>query len=67
MDYDDTTMAQPLRWTLHWSGLMLSERRGWFARLWQSVCALRTRYGLRVRSHWWESELQVEALAGLPA
>ena len=36
-------------------------------RLWQSVCALRTRYGLPARSGWWESELQVEALAALAA
>ena len=67
MDYDDVTIDEPLRWPLHWSGLMLSERWAWFDRLWQSACALRTRYGLPVRSGWWESELQVEALAALAA
>ena len=67
MDYDDVTIDEPLRWPLHWSGLMISERWAWFDRLWQSVCALRTRYGLPVRSGWWESELQVEALAALAA
>ena len=46
---------------------MISERWAWFDRLWQSVCALRTRYGLPVRSRWWQSELQVEALAPVAA
>lgn len=63
MDYDDVTMDDPLRWPLHWSGLMLCERWAWFDRLWQSVCAPRSRYGLPVRSRWWESDLEVEALA----
>jgi pullulanase/glycogen debranching enzyme len=67
VDYDDVTFDDPLRWPLHWSGLMIGERWAWFDRLWQSVCALRTRYGLPVRSGWWESELQVEALAALAA
>jgi hypothetical protein len=67
VDNDDVTIDEPLRWPLHWSGLMISERRAWFDRLWQSVCALRNRYGLPVRSRWWESELQVEALAALAA
>jgi hypothetical protein len=67
VDYDDIRLDEPLRWPLHWSGLMVSERWVWFDRLWQSVCALRTRYGLPVRSRWWESELQVEALAALAA
>jgi hypothetical protein len=42
---------------------MISERWAWFAWLWQAVCALRTRHGLPLRSGWWESGLQVEALA----
>lgn len=67
MDYDDVTIDEPLRWPLHWGGLMIPERWAWFDRLWQSVCALRTRYGLPVRSGWWESELQVDALAALSA
>jgi hypothetical protein len=67
VDYDDVTMDEPLRWPLHWSGLLISERWAWFDRLWQAVCALRTRYGVPVRSGWWESELQVEALAALAA
>ena len=28
MDYDDVTIDEPLRWPLHWSGLMISERVG---------------------------------------
>ncbi len=67
MDYDDVTIDEPLRWPLHWSGLMIAERWAWFDRLWQSACVLPTRYGLPVRSGWWESELQVEALAALAA
>ena len=67
MDYDDVTFDEPPRWPLHWSGLMMCDRWAWFDRLWQSVCALGTRYGLPVRSGWWESELQVEALAALAA
>jgi hypothetical protein len=67
VDYDDVTIDEPLRWPLHWSGLMMCERWAWFDRLWQSVCAMRTRYGIPVRSGWWESELQVEALAALAA
>ncbi len=66
MDYGDVTMDEPLRWPLHWSWLMISERWAWFDRLWQSVCALRTRYGLPVRSLV-AVELQVEALAPLAA
>jgi hypothetical protein len=31
------------------------------------VCPLRIRYGLPVRSGWWECELQVEALGALAA
>ena len=56
MDYDDVTIDEPPRWPLHWSGLLISERWAWFDRLWQSVCALRIRYWLPVRSGWWESE-----------
>jgi len=67
VDYDDVTMNEPVRWPLHWSGLLISERRAWFDRLWHSVCALRTRYALPVRSRWRESEFQVEALAALAA
>lgn len=67
-DYDDVTIDNdPLRWPLHWSSLMKSERWAWFDRLWQSVCSLQNRYGLPVRSRWWESELRVEALAALAA
>ncbi|WP_249011006.1 hypothetical protein [Conexibacter sp. DBS9H8] len=40
-----------------------SERRAWWEQLWTDVCDLRRRYGLAVRSRWWEDEIQVEALA----
>jgi hypothetical protein len=55
------------RWPLDWRGLYPRERWLWFERLWTDVCLLRDRYGLPVRSGWWESELQVEALAALAA
>jgi hypothetical protein len=68
VDYDDVTIdPDPLRWPLHWSGLMASERWASFDRLWQSVCALQHRYRLPIRSRWWEDEIQVEALAALAA
>jgi hypothetical protein len=44
-----------------------ADRRHWWQALWLDVCALRTRYGLPVRSRWWEDEIQVEALAALAA
>jgi hypothetical protein len=68
MDYDDVTIDDdPLRWPLHWSGLMKSERWAWFDRLWQATCSLRVRYRLPVRSAWWQDDIQVEALAALAA
>jgi hypothetical protein len=41
--------------------------REWFEDLWLDVCRLRERYTLPVRTRWWESPLQVEALAALAA
>ncbi len=41
--------------------------RAWFEDLWLDVCRLRERYALPVRSHWWESPIQVEVLAALAA
>jgi hypothetical protein len=41
--------------------------RDWFEDLWLDVCRLRQRYMLPVRTLWWESPLQVEALAALAA
>jgi hypothetical protein len=55
------------RWPLTWRGLYPRERRLWFERLWDDVCALRERYRLSVRSGWWEDELQLEALSALAA
>jgi hypothetical protein len=42
-------------------------RRRWFDQLWDDVCALRLRYGLPVRSRWWEDDIQIEVLAALAA
>jgi hypothetical protein len=55
------------RWPLDWRGLYPRERWMWFERLWSDVCALRERYGLAIRSGWWEHPIQVEALAALAA
>jgi hypothetical protein len=41
--------------------------RAWFEQLWHEVCRLHERYMLPVRSRWWESPIQVEALAALAA
>jgi hypothetical protein len=41
--------------------------RAWFEQLWLDVCRLRERYSLPVRTRWWESPLQVEALAAIAA
>jgi hypothetical protein len=41
--------------------------REWFWDLWLDVCRLRERYRLPLRTRWWESPLQVEALAALAA
>jgi hypothetical protein len=54
-------------WPLDWRGLYPGERWRWFEQLWSDVCMLHDRYGLAVRSGWWEYEVQVEALAALAA
>ncbi|HET9073754.1 MAG TPA: hypothetical protein VFN48_04175 [Solirubrobacteraceae bacterium] len=48
-------LSHPLLWRRFWE------------LLWDDVCSLRRRYGLPVRSRWWEDEVQVEALAALAA
>jgi hypothetical protein len=55
------------RWPLDWRGLFPRERWMWFEQLWSDVCMLRDRYGLAIRSGWWENDLQLEALAALAA
>jgi hypothetical protein len=54
-------------WPLHWRELYPRERWLWFEQLWRDVCMLRDRYGLAIRSSWWENEIQLEALAALSA
>lgn len=61
--WEDETPAA--RWPLDWHGLYPRERRLWFEQLWSDVCMLRARYGLAIRSGWWEDQVQVEALAAL--
>jgi hypothetical protein len=55
------------RWPLDCQGLYPRERWMWFEQLWADVCMLRERYHLAVHAHWWEDQLQVEALAALAA
>ena len=50
---------------LDWRGLDCQERCEWFERLWHDVIELAQRYRLPVQSRWWESGIQVEALAAL--
>jgi hypothetical protein len=64
---DDWDGAPAPRWPLDWRGLYPRERWLWFEQLWSDVCMLRRRYGLAVRSGWWENELQLEALSALAA
>jgi len=71
-EYDDRDVEDQLtegsaRWPMSWHGLYPRERWLWFEQLWSDVCMLRGRYPLPLRSGWWESELQVEALAALAA
>jgi hypothetical protein len=56
------------RRVLSWRQLNRSAGQNrWWQVLWLDVCSLRSRYGLPVRSRWWEDEIQVEALAALAA
>jgi pullulanase/glycogen debranching enzyme len=69
MDLDDEEMGGDgemggeKTWPLTWRSLLPRERWVWFEQLWADVLELRERYRLPVRSGWWESDLQVEALA----
>ncbi len=69
-DHDDEYEpgpAEPRRWPLTSHGLYPRERWRWFEQLWNDVCSLQARFGLPVRSGWWESQLEIEALAALAA
>lgn len=55
------------RWPLDWRGLYPRERWRWFEQLWDDVCMLQERYGLAIRSGWWQNQLQLEALAAFAA
>lgn len=55
------------RWPMDCQGLYPRERWMWFEQLWADVCTLRQRYHLPIRAHWWEDQVQVEALAALAA
>lgn len=57
----------PRRWPLDGRGLYPHERWLWFEQLYSDVCSLQHRYGLPVRSGWWEDQLELEALAALAA
>jgi len=64
--YDDEP-EPPRRWPLASHGLYPRERWRWYEQLWNDVCTLKSRFGLPVRSGWWEDALEVEALAALAA
>ncbi len=57
--------AEPTGRELSWRQLHPAHHRCWFERLWADACMLRERYRLKIRSGWWEDEIQVEALAAL--
>lgn len=52
---------------LDWRTVAFEDRRLWWERLWDDVCALGERYQLPVRHGWWEHPTQLEALAALAA
>jgi hypothetical protein len=66
-DHGDQDESLSAPWPLDWRRLYPCERWRWFEQLWSDVCMLRDRYGLAVRSRWWENEVQLEALAALAA
>ena len=66
-DEDEQSLEDAPRWPLAPRGLYPRERWAWYQRLWSDVCMVRERYGLPLRSGWWESEVQVEALAAFAA
>jgi hypothetical protein len=67
-DPDESWEEAPApRWPLDWRGLYPRERWRWFEQLWSDVCRLRDRYGLALRSGWWENDVQLEALSALAA
>jgi hypothetical protein len=66
-DYGERDGLNTGRWPLHWVGLYPRERWLWFEQLWDDAIMLRARYRLRIRSGWWQDEVQVEALAALAA
>ena len=65
--YGEQEPEPPRRWPLASHGLYPRERWRWFEQLWNDVCLLQSRFGLPVRSGWWEDGLEVEALAALAA
>lgn len=50
-----------------WRALPRWQRVARLEALWHEALALRTRYRLALRAHWWEDAVQVEALAALAA
>jgi hypothetical protein len=67
LDPDDPSRAAEPGVAAGPTGLYPRERWLWFEQLWSDVCMMRCRYQLPVRNRWWESALQVEALAALAA
>ena len=70
MSLDDDELGvepQKMPWPLTWRELLPRERWVWFDQLWSDVVELRTRYSIPIRVGWWESDLQVEAIAAFAA
>ncbi len=65
IDDEDPDALGTYDWPMPWQRLEPGERWMWFQQLWDSVCWLRLRYDLPVRTRWWESGVLVETLAAL--
>jgi hypothetical protein len=69
MSHDDNELAldTPPTWPLSWRGLLPHDRYRWLDQVYSDASMLRQRYRLPLRRGWWESDIQVEALAALAA
>jgi hypothetical protein len=71
MNYEDEEerileeLEDDSRYRLSPEGLLPADQWHWYDWVWDDACMLRERYCLPIRKGWWESEIQVEALAAL--
>jgi hypothetical protein len=66
-DGDPDEPAERQRWPMAPAHLLPRERWLWWEQVWSDVIALSERYRLSPAKDWWETPVQVEALAALAA